>query len=140
MVLLSVQTVHAANPVNVTDIKDCRTIEVSAERLLCYDTVADGGVFNQQQLKQVQRENFGSREKTPEVSVDQLSVTVKSIDKDASGLRYFFTTDGQIWKQSSPGSWSSKVPFEAEIKSGTMGSFFLVASKGGRSIRVKRVK
>lgn len=134
------QLLLADEHINVTDFQDCRAINGKAERLLCYDTIADGGVFNEQQLKQVQRESFGSKEKTPEVSVDQLSFTVNSIKKDVNGLRYFFTADGQVWKQKSAGSWSSKVPFEAEIKSGIMGSFFLVASESSRSIKVKRIK
>lgn len=137
---MSAQTVHAANPVNVKDIEDCRPVKANAERLLCYDTVADGGVFNEQQLKQVQRDNFGSKKKAPEVSIEQLSVTVTSIKKDMNGMRYFLTSDGQVWKQTTAVSWSSKVPFEAEIKSGALGSFFLVAVEGGRSTRVKRIR
>jgi len=129
----------ADEPVNVSDIKDCRVIKASAERLLCYDTVVDGGIFNQQQLQQVQRENFGSKETAPEISVDRLSVSIVRIQNGANGLRYFHTSDGQVWKQSNSGSWSSTVPFEAELKAGTLGSFFMV-SESGRSIRVKRVR
>ena len=136
---MPVQPLLADEPVNVSDIDGCRAVKGKAERLLCYDTVADGGIFNEQQLKQVQVENFGSKEKKPEISVDILAVTIVRIQKDAAGLRYFQTSDGQVWKQKEPASWSSKVPFEAELKAGMMGSFFMVNDRG-RSIRVKRVR
>ena len=72
--------------VNISDIKECRGIAARAERLLCYDTVADGGVFNEQQLQQVQKENFGKTEEKPsEGSVDRQAVTSVRISKSASG-------------------------------------------------------
>lgn len=189
---------------NISEIKDCRAIQGASERLLCYDTVVDGGIFNQQQLKQVQVENFGSRkmpkEKTPapstatgtasapstaagtasapstaagtasapapstaigtvsapapstaigtastpaasgtKVSVDRLTVTITRTKKDAGGIYYFQTSDGQVWKQTNASRWSTAVPFEAKIKAGAFGSFFLV-NEGGKSTRVKRVR
>ena len=169
--------------VNISDIKGCRAITGDTERLACYDTIIDGGIFNEQKLKQVQVESFGSsslrKEKPPaapapatetgtatatatatetgtataagtgtvseapatgiDTSVDRLTVTITRIKKDGSGIHYFLTSDGQVWKQRSAGGWSSEVPFEAEIKKGMMSSFFLV-NEGGKSTRVKRVK
>lgn len=133
------QSLLADEHINLTDFRDCRVIEGKAERLLCYDTIADGGVFNQQQVRQVQEETFGARDSEPDIAIDKLSVTIERIEKDASGKRYFYTTGGQVWKQQKPENYPSKVPFEVEIKSGVMGSFFLV-NDSGRSTRVKRVK
>jgi hypothetical protein len=138
--LLLAQPVLADTPVNVKDITKCRVIDGKAERLLCYDTIADGGVFNEQQLQQVRVENFGSKKKASNLSVDELTVSITRIQKDVNGLRYFQTSDGQVWKQQNMGSWSSKVPFDAEIKAGTLGSFFLKEKGGKRSIKVKRIK
>lgn len=134
-----VQTLLADEHINLTDFQDCRVIKGKAERLLCYDTIADGGVFNQQQVRQVQEETFGAKDSEPDIAIDKLGVTIERIEKDASGKRYFYTTGGQVWKQQKPGSYPSKVPFEAELKSGALGSFFLV-NDSGRSTRVKRVK
>lgn len=160
---------------NISDIKGCRAIEGEAERLLCYDTVSGGGIFNEQQLKQVQVEKFGSEKmpKSPDpepapatstivgkgtvmgtstsegdqqapatgksISVNSLNVTVVRVKKDNRGIYYFQTADRQVWKQQEPGSWSLTVPFDAKIKKGVLGSFFLV-NEGGKSTRVKRVK
>jgi hypothetical protein len=134
-----VQRLLADEHINLTDFQDCRVIKGKAERLLCYDTIADGGVFNQQQVRQVQEETFGAKDSEPDIAIDKLGVTIERIEKDASGKRYFYTTGGQVWKQQKPGSYPSKVPFEAELKSGTLGSFFLV-NESGRSTRVKRIK
>lgn len=133
------QPVLADEAASVDDFLACRSVKGKAERLLCYDTIADGGVFNQEKLEQVQRETFGSKEKAPEISVDQLTVTVVRVQEGANGIHYFHTADGQAWRQADPGRYSKEVPFEAEIKSGMMGSFFLVNEKG-RGERVERVR
>jgi len=134
-----VQPLLADEYINITDFRDCRAIKEKAERLLCYDTIADGGVFNAQQIRQVQQESFGVKQKAPESSIDQLGVTIVRVQKDVNGILYFHTAKGQVWKQKNSGNYVSKVPFEAEIKSGVLGSFFLV-TKGRGAIRVNRVK
>jgi len=137
--LLQMQPLLAKEIMNVSDIKECRAIAAKSERLLCYDTVADGGVFNQQKLEQVQKENFGSKEVQSDISVEQIVVTIVRIQKNSAGVHYFHTEEGTVWKHSGRGSWNLKVPFQAEIKAGVMGSFFLV-TEGGKSARVKRLR
>lgn len=124
---------------NISDIKECRAIVTKAERLLCYDTVADGGVYNQKQLHQVQKEEFESEKMQFNKSIDRVAVTVVRIQKSSNGIHYFHTADGAVWKLVGRGKWSLNVPFQAEIKTGVMGSFFLV-TEGGKSARVKRVR
>jgi hypothetical protein len=128
---------------NVTDFTDCRAIKGKSERLRCYDTIADGGIFNEEALQQVRVENFGSKEKETkeekEAAIDTLTFTVVRIQKDGNGIHYFQTSEGQVWKQVNRGGWSSEVPFEAVIATGALGSFFL-ANEGGKSTRVKRVR
>jgi hypothetical protein len=124
---------------NVSDAEACRKIADKSERLLCYDTVADGGVFNEQQAQQARVDSFGGKEKQPESSIDQLAVTIVKVQKAGNRIHYFQTADGTVWKQTSASSWKLDVPFQATIKAGVLSSFFLVA-EGGKSTRVKRVK
>ena len=60
MALALITPLQADEVVNIDNVKDCRVIIGDAERLSCYDTVNDGGVFNEQKLRQVQVEEFGS--------------------------------------------------------------------------------
>ena len=137
--LLLNQPLLADEFVNISDIGECRKISDDAERLLCYDTVADGRVFNEQLLQEAQEENFGSKDKNLGVSTDQIGVTVIKVTKSNTGVHYFYTDDGAVWRQSNAGRWNLKAPFDAKIKSGAMGSYFL-AVEGSRSVRVKRAR
>lgn len=137
--VLLCQPLLASEFVNVSDIKECRKISGDAERLLCYDTVTDGRVFHEQLLQEAQEENFGSKDNKLGVSTDQIGVTVIKVTKSSTGIHYFYTDDGAVWRQSNAGRWNLKAPFEAEIKSGAMGSYFL-AVEGSRSVRVKRAR
>ena len=130
------QPLLADESAEVDSVSECRAISGDAERLLCYDTVVDGGIFNQ---KQAETENFGVSKSQPASDVEKLVVTIVRIQKSDSGIHYFHTADEQIWKQVNRGNWSLDVPVQAEIKSGLMGSFFLV-TEGGKSTRVKRVE
>lgn len=138
LLVLTAQVQHllADEAEEVSNVSDCRSIAGDAERLLCYDTVLDGGIFNQ---KQAQTERFGNKKLQPESAVDKLIVTIVKIQKSKSGIHYFYTADEQVWRQVNRGNWSRTVPVQAEIKSGAMGSFFLV-TEGGKSTRVKRVQ
>lgn len=130
------QSSLAEEPGEIDDIQECRAVGSDAERLLCYDTVLDGGIFNQQKA---QIENFGNTKNQPETTVEKLTTTVVRIQKSDSGLHYFYTADEQVWKQVNRGNWSLNVPIQVEIKAGALGSFFLV-TEGGKSTRVKRVQ
>lgn len=137
--LLLLQPLLADEFVNITDVEDCRGIPASAERLLCFDTVAGGGVYNEQKLQEVQKENFGAQAEETVVSADEITVTIVRVTENSAGIHFFYTEDGKAWRQNGSGRWSMQAPFEATIKKGVMGSFFL-KTEGGKSERVKRVK
>lgn len=124
---------------NISDIENCRAIPSDSERLLCYDTVMDGGVFNQQVVQKAQEEKFGDAKERQDITVEKVIVTINRIERSPTGVHYFYTDEGTVWKQSGAGRWSVKAPFEAEIRSGVLSSYFLVI-EGGKSTRVKRVK
>lgn len=135
-----VQPLLADELMNVSDFKECRVIKAKSERLLCYDTIADGGIFDNQKLQQEQVDNFGSTKKEIDVSVDSLTVSIVRIQKDTYDHLLLHTSDGQVWKQQSTSKLNLKAPFEAKIEPGSLGSFFLVTEDGNHQIRVKRVR
>jgi hypothetical protein len=55
-----ISPLQADEIVNIDNVEDCRRIGGDTERLSCYDTVINGGIFNEQKLRQVQVEEFGS--------------------------------------------------------------------------------
>ena len=150
--------------INITDIKDCRAISDEQQRLVCYDTVMDGGVFNEQKIRQKQVEVFGSRtmaipdpvvpatsepsstvttveapKKSKKDKDDSLAVTIVRTKKDGNGFYYFQTSEGQVWKQQNASRWTIDTPFEADIRPGALGSFFLEV-EGSKGTRVKRMR
>ena len=124
---------------NVSDFGECRSLADDARRLLCYDTIADGGVFNEQKVQEAVEESFGANESQQSVSTDELSVSVIRVSEGAGNVHYFYTESGSVWKQTNGRSWKVKAPFNATIKSGVFSSYFLV-SDSGKSTRVKRVR
>jgi hypothetical protein len=162
--VLSLSPLLAQEPVNITDFKGCQAIENNKARLLCYDTVANGGIYNEEKHQEVIVEEFGAdkmrkpeevRQAPPPVepasagrttppspvsdSSDRLVVTVTRVKKDANGYHYFQTEDNQVWKQQNAGAWGTQAPFEATLKKGMFSSFFLV-NEEGMSTRVKRLR
>jgi hypothetical protein len=159
---------------NISDIQGCRAIKGEKDRLLCYDTVLDGGIFNEEKVEQRRVEEFGSEKmpkppaaqpepapapapvaevpaeaitekpaqaSTPKISDsgDRLAVRIVRSRKGNYGVHYFQTADGQVWKQQNASHWTDSAPYDATIKKGILGSYFLV-TEGGKSTRIKRVK
>ena len=73
--------------------------------------------------------------------LDSVNVVVVFVDSNAYGKLIFTTESGQVWRQSDQGTRRYRqIPFDAEIRRGAAGSFFLRPLTGGPSIRVKRSK
>jgi len=83
---ISTSAVLADELINITDIKDCQQIKGDTERLACYDTVSRGGIFNEQKLKEVQVEQFGSENmrKPPEPAQEEAQKPVNSMASGTS--------------------------------------------------------
>lgn len=137
--LMPIEPLSAAEHAPISRIGGCRTIEDNTERLRCYDTISDGGVYEERESQQPAQENVSRNENPADTSVDQKPVTIVRITKGQNRIHYFYTADGTVWRQTGRGSWNLKVPFEARIEAGMLGSFFLVTD-GGKSTRVKRVE
>lgn len=82
---LSVPPASADELMNITDIKDCQKISGDTERLACYDIVSRGGIFNEQKLKEVQVEQFGSKNlrKPPETAPVETQEPVKPVASES---------------------------------------------------------
>lgn len=81
---------------------------------------------------------LSEEQKQPE-SVDSINVIVAAVDKNAYGKLIFTTESGQVWRQTDQGRPRYRqIPFDAEIRNGAAGSFFIKPLSGGVAVRVKR--
>lgn len=128
----------------------CVDVRKSKKRLQCYDTVLQEQhpeMFKKLETarKEEQLEEFGSprsatRSKEEE-ELKQVDVVIIENAKSRNGKWLLVTERGQIWRQVGDKSfYLRKKPFNARLKKGTLGSFFLVITGTKRSYRVKRVK
>jgi len=86
-------------------------------------------------------ESFGLKEKRPPKEAKAVQVTVTSVRKSLTNKFIFETENGQLWLQTDQRTLRfGDVPFEAEIRPASMGSFFLRPLSGGASVRVRREK
>jgi len=85
-------------------------------------------------------DNFGLKEKQARESVAR-SVRVTGIRKDLTGHFVYTTEDGQVWLQIDKRRVRyDEVPFVAEIRTASLGSFYLKPESYGVSVRVRREK
>lgn len=92
------------------------------------------------EAKPVADEEFGLKQKQPRDSVN-ITATVNGIRKNLAGHFVYTTTDGQVWVQiDSRKPRYDEVPFVAEIRTASLGSFFLKPKTYGFSVRVRREK
>jgi len=86
-------------------------------------------------------ENFGLKEQRLPKETNTIQVTVTSVRKNLSNKWVFETADGQVWLQTDQRTVRyGDMPFDAEIRPASMGSFFLKPDSGGASVRVRREK
>jgi hypothetical protein len=86
-------------------------------------------------------ENFGLKEERPPKETNAVQVTVTSVRKNLTNRFIFETENGQVWLQTDQRTVRyGDVPFQAEIRPASMGSFFLRPVAGGASVRVRREK
>jgi hypothetical protein len=96
-------------------------------------------VAEKPEAEQLAVEEFGLKQKQPrDVHV---TVTVNGIRKNLNNRFVYTTTDGQVWVQiDRRGVHYDEVPFVAEIRTASLGSFFLRPKENGVSVRVRRDK
>jgi len=98
------------------------------------DAVTTAGTAEAQQF------GLSEVQKQPE-SLDSIDVVVVSVDSNAYGKLIFTTKSGQVWRQTDQNRRRYRqIPFDAEIRQGAAGSFFIKPLSGGASVRVRRSK
>ena len=71
--------------------------------------------------------------------LESVNVVVVALRKNAYGKLLFTTENDQLWRQTDKRKPRYReLPFEAEIRRGAAGSFFIQPLSGGISVRVKR--
>lgn len=86
-------------------------------------------------------ESYGLKEPRPPQEANSLQVTVTTVRKNLSNRFIFETEGGQIWVQTDQRrARYEDTPFKAEIRPGSMGSFFLKPDSSAVSVRVRREK
>jgi len=92
------------------------------------------------EVKPAAVEEFGLKQKQPRETVT-ITVTVNGIRKNLTDRFVYTTTDGQVWVQiDTRRAHYDEVPFVAEIRTASMGSYFLKPKSYGFSVRVRREK
>jgi hypothetical protein len=136
-----------AVPADESDtIQQCASLATDSERIACLEAAIRG----QQNTRGAPttgtaidaapaEEPFGLKEEDPPVVEESIDVTVTSVSENLQGKMIFRTEDGQTWVQvdQRKGRFPG-VPFDAEIRPATMGSYFVQAAGGRVSIRVRR--
>ena len=123
------------------DVKATGQREVTAEPQVQAELPATAAVATENATERSgEIEQFGldeaqQRQERP----DSITVEVTRVSESAYGKMLLTTADGQVWRQTDQArARMPEVPFDAEIRSGASGSFFIQASSGGRAVRVRR--
>ena len=70
-----------------------------------------------------------------------LAVTIKEIGRNHAGKTLFRTEDDHVWVRTDTRNVAyGTLPFEADISTGKMGSYFLKLRSSGVSVKVQRLK
>jgi hypothetical protein len=163
---LAAQPVLAQDNALESLLKQCAGIDHDRQRLSCYDQVLRPAKLDQPEPRPAAEawettepvtpapaaaavaveeeppppDNFGLREKESRETVVR-SVTVTGISKNLTDKFLFRTEDDQVWIQIDTRSVRyDEVPFEAEIRTAALGSFFLKSLSSGVSVKVRRIR
>ena len=128
----------------------CTTIADDAERLACYDRALRAGspqpaaqaTGAQAPIAPAAAPQAAASQRQSDADKGAIAIVVVSVRTTPGRETVFTAQDGSTWVQTD----SQRVfglpetPFDAEIKSGAMGSRFLAPSNGARAIRVRQVE
>lgn len=148
-------------PETLTRMLGCRTVQLQAERLACYDrevaafeaaeAAQDVVVYDREQLRRTRRSLFGiplpslnifggGDDKSESEDVSQIEMTISSVRQDSEGRYTFTLEDGARWQQIDTRMFSARprAGQTIRIRRAAMGSY--LANVGTQvAVRVRRV-
>lgn len=121
-------------PDNTATIDDTGVDTIDADAKVTSDVVVTADKTETEQF------GLGKAQKNPN-PLTSIDVTVVAVSKSAYGKLVFTTGSGQVWQQTDHGSPRYRqIPFEATLRKGASGSYFIQPQTGGVAVRVKRIK
>lgn len=127
-----------ARPGGEAPVDQSETVDEPQVRADALAAVAPPNAVAAEQAGDVEQFGLSEAQKKQE-RPDAITVVVTRVSENAYGKMLVTTADGQVWRQTDQArARMPDVPFDAEIRSGASGSFFLRALNGGRAVRVRR--
>jgi hypothetical protein len=131
------------------DESSCAQIATPADRLACYDralpptqtpqATIDDRDANEKSSRVTSPAAVPAATETESEQGDAMSVVVVGMRKYAGRSATFTTDKGDVWVQiGGEGLYVPKVPFDAELKPASMGTYFLRPSEYGWRVHVRR--
>lgn len=126
---------------------DCSRIEDATDRVACYDKLAgrveekleetyEGTTEERVEARNdsIAEEVVGAKEPAPEL----LMLEIKKVQRDRNRRIIYLTTDGRAFRRSTGSTITFKAGDKCTMKSGVMGSVFLIR-EDGRKNKVKEL-
>lgn len=149
----------SAHANSLSELNRCATINDSLERLVCYDELAK--TINQgkaplkvvkkttveankplQVVKKSAEDNFGQEhlDKEQQAPVQNVTLTIASLEKINKRAWLITFTNGQKWKQTDSEALRLKEGLDVQLVRGALGSIYLKKQNANKRIRVRRIK
>lgn len=138
----------------------CRAIHDAAQRLLCYDQLADAAIVTVHTKRDSLQQHkvgsggpatrteagtrdealFGTTGETIESAIADLTVRVTAMSQDQRQKLLLTMDNGQRWQQLDQGFLKISVGDACVISSAVFGSYTMKCQQGRKAIRVKRIQ
>ncbi|WP_288130239.1 hypothetical protein [Microbulbifer sp.] len=116
-----------------SQLHTCAQFSDDSKRLACYDKLTGN-------LQQHAEQQFGQEQRAAiEEAPDIITAIITQAEEGAHGKYTFRLDNGQIWRQVGSGRVIWKGGEQVEVERGAFGSFLMRKTRGGRSVRVKRL-
>jgi peroxiredoxin family protein len=122
--------------------ESCGSLKNDIYRLQCFDIIFSGGTYSREKIEKAKVAAFGNETAPKDAEAkNDLTVEVIRISKGSAGTHTFYLKNGQAWKQDDDRKLLTRsLPYKAEIKKSSFGSFNFSPVGSNRAIKVKRIR